>query len=171
MLSESGQSGTQPIAQPCTDRIRFRCPISESVHGNRRSDRRPQSALILKRRNPAAPGPRPASRQTGNGPKAEPNPMSRPNPRTSPRVAATAALTHHPRQSNIAGIPRFSKPRRSQYTGNHDTPHGPNPISHPNPRISPIKSQPPEQTVTPRTGPEPVAAAYLDTPRRHAQKL
>ena len=72
-------------------RIRFRCSISGSVHGNRRPCRRTQSPLIQKRRNPAVPRPRPASRQTGHGPETGPNPISTANLRTGPQVAATAA--------------------------------------------------------------------------------
>ena len=88
-ISRTAGHTSIPVFSPA--RIRFRCSISESVHGNRRSGRRTQSALIQKWRNPAVPRPRPASRQTGHSSKAGPNPISTANLRTGPRVAATAA--------------------------------------------------------------------------------
>jgi hypothetical protein len=139
MLSESGQSGTQPIAQPCTDRIRFRCPISESVHGNRRSDRRPQSALILKRRNPAAPGPRPASRRTGHGPEVGPNPILAPDSRFSPReppLPQTATARSQPETAESRGSLIIADQPRSRALMDSSVPLDPKPISVSDPRTS-----------------------------------
>ena len=139
-----------------SDQIRFRSPIPESVHGNRRPCRRTQSPLIQKRRNPAVPRPRPASRQTGHGPEAEPNPISHPNPRISPRqrrLRQTIAARTQPEPAESRGSSiKIGRPCSKAHTDS-SVPLVPNPISRSDPRISPRK-QAALQTDTIRINPE-----------------
>ena len=134
-----------------SDQIRFRSPIPESVHGNRRPCRRTQSPLIQKRRNPAVPRPRPASRQTGHGPEAEPNPISHPNPRISPRqrrLRQTIAARTQPEPAESRGSSiKIGRPCSKAHTDS-SVPLVPNPISRSDPRISPRKQAVRQRTQT-----------------------
>ena len=132
-------------------RIRFRCSISGSVHGNRRPCRRTQSPLIQKRRNPAVPRPRPASRQTGHGSEAEPNPISRSNLRTSPRqrrLRQTIAARTQPEPAESRGSSiKIGRPCSKAHTDS-SVPLVPNPISMSDSRISPRKQAVRQRTQT-----------------------
>lgn len=158
-------------------RIRFQRPISESAHGNRRSGRRTQSALIRKRRNSAVPRPRPASRQTGHSPESGPNPISTANLRTSPRrrrLRQTIAARTQPEIAEYRGsLIITNQPHGQAHIDSMCFPRtksdfGVQSPNQPHQKPAPGANRHPQNRA--RTRSDPNAAAYLDTPRRHAQK-
>lgn len=139
------QSPHTACRRPCPvrgERIGFPHPIPETVHENKQSGRRTQSAPILKRLNPAVPETRQASRQTGHSPEAGPNPISTANLRTSPRqrrLRQTIAARTQPETAEYRGSLMMTGRSHSRAHTDSSAPLGPNPISGSDSRISPPK--------------------------------